>query len=68
MGTFLIFGVILLPPYVMVIAWFLGRPRDKNTGLLGVTYLVGIIVSMWGSMLILTVLLGLVFFGEIPGK
>ncbi|MFC6717808.1 hypothetical protein ACFQGT_09220 [Natrialbaceae archaeon GCM10025810] len=68
LGTFLIFVVILMPVYVMVVAWFLGRPKDNKTGLLGVSYLVGITTSMWGSMLILTIILGLVFFGGLPGQ
>lgn len=65
-GTWLIFGVILVPVYIMIAAWFLGEPRDTNTGLLGVSYLVGITIQMWLGMLILTLLLGIVFFGEIP--
>ncbi|WP_049925053.1 hypothetical protein [Halopiger goleimassiliensis] len=65
-GTWLIFGVVLLPIYVMVVAWFTGVPRDPKTGLIGVTYLVGLVTSMWVSMLILTVLLGIVFFGGAP--
>lgn len=65
-GTVLIFGIVLLPIYVMVIAWFTGTPRDTKTGLLGVTYLVGIAVGMWVGMLVMTVLIGIVFYGELP--
>ena len=67
-GTWIIFAVILVPIYVMLVAWFVGVPRDTRTGLLGVSYLVGITASMWISMLVLTVILGLVFFGELPGQ
>ncbi|WP_126664718.1 hypothetical protein [Haloterrigena salifodinae] len=67
-GTWIIFAVILVPVYVMLVAWFVGTPRDTRTGLLGVSYLVGITTSMWVSMLVLTVILGLVFFGELPGQ
>ncbi|QRV15285.1 hypothetical protein JMJ58_20680 [Haloterrigena salifodinae] len=67
-GTWIIFAVILVPVYVMLVAWFVGTPRDTKTGLLGVSYLVGITTSMWVSMLVLTVILGLVFFGELPGQ
>ncbi|ADB60642.1 hypothetical protein Htur_1757 [Haloterrigena turkmenica DSM 5511] len=67
-GTWIIFAVILVPIYVMLVAWFVGTPRDTRTGLLGVSYLVGITTSMWVSMLVLTVILGLVFFGELPGQ
>ncbi len=65
-GTWIIFGVVLVPVYVMVAAWFLGTPRDTKTGLMGVTYLVGITAQMWIGMLILTLLIGLVFYGGLP--
>ncbi|MFC4544645.1 hypothetical protein ACFO5R_22180 [Halosolutus amylolyticus] len=65
-GTYLIFGVILVPVYIMVAAWFLGTPRNTKTGLLGVTYLVGITAQMWIGMFILTMLIGIVFYGGVP--
>ncbi|AGB37417.1 hypothetical protein [Natronococcus occultus] len=65
-GTYLIFGVVLVPVYVMVAAWFLGEPRDTSTGLLGVGYLVGITAQMWIGMFILTVIIGIVFYGGMP--
>ncbi|MXV64320.1 hypothetical protein GS429_20065 [Natronorubrum sp. JWXQ-INN-674] len=66
-GTYLIFGVILFPIYTMIIAWFTGTPRDTKTGLLGVSYLVGIATTMWVSMLIMTLLIGAIFYGGLPG-
>ncbi|MFC4437553.1 MULTISPECIES: DUF2062 domain-containing protein [Natrialbaceae] len=65
-GTWLIFAVILVPVYVMVAAWFLGEPRDTSTGLLGVSYLVAITAQMWIGMFILTVIIGIVFYGGMP--
>lgn len=65
-GTWLIFGVVLVPIYVMIAAWFLGSPRDTKTGLLGVSYLVGIASQMWLGMLVLTVLIGIIFYGGLP--
>lgn len=65
-GTWLIFGVVLVPIYVMVAAWFLGEPREAKTGLLGVVYLVGITLGMWVPMFFLTVIIGIVFFGTAP--
>ena len=65
-GTYLIFGVVLVPVYAMVVAWFVGEPRDTKTGFLGVSYLVGITASMWIGMFFLTVIIGLVFFGGAP--
>ena len=61
-GTWLIFGIVLLPVYLMLGAWFLGEPRDTQTGLLGVGYLVGLTVAMWAGFGILTVGIGVVFF------
>ena len=61
-GTWLIFGIVLLPVYLMLAAWFLGKPRDTRTGLLGVGYLVGLTVAMWAGFGVLTVGIGVVFF------
>ncbi|WP_440769025.1 hypothetical protein [Natronorubrum sp. DTA28] len=65
-GTYLIFGVILVPIYVMVVSWFAGEPRDTKTGMLGVSYLVAITAQMWIGMFILTVIIGFVFYGGLP--
>ncbi|ELY66583.1 hypothetical protein C490_12462 [Natronobacterium gregoryi SP2] len=65
-GRWLIFGVVLIPVYVVVIAWFTGVPRDTKTGLLGVGYLVGLTSGMWAEMFVLTILIGPVFFGSVP--
>ncbi|APX95968.1 hypothetical protein [Natronorubrum daqingense] len=65
-GTYLIFGVVLVPIYVMVISWFVSEPRDTKTGLLGVSYLIGIAAQMWIGMFILTVIIGVLFFGGLP--
>ncbi|GAB7017569.1 hypothetical protein [Halostagnicola bangensis] len=65
-GTFLIFGVVLVPVYVMIAAWFVGKPRGTNSGLLGVSYLVGITAQMWIGMLILTLIISVVFYGGVP--
>ena len=61
-GTWLIFGIVLLPVYIMLAAWFLGEPRDTRSGLLGVGYLVGLTVAMWVGFGIFTIGLGVVFF------
>ncbi|OVE86281.1 hypothetical protein [Natronolimnobius baerhuensis] len=65
-GTWIIFGVVLVPIYVMIAAWFAGAPRDTKTGGMGVVYLVGITAGMWVPMFFLTVLIGIVFFGGAP--
>lgn len=61
-GTWLIFGIVLLPVYLMLLGWFAGSPRDTGTAILGVGYLVGMTVLLWGGLLILTLLIGAVFF------
>ncbi|WP_049923310.1 hypothetical protein [Halopiger djelfimassiliensis] len=65
-GTWIIFAVILVPVYIMLIAWFTGEPRDTKSGLLGVSYLVGLTTSMWVGMFFLTLLIGIVFYGGMP--
>ena len=61
-GTWLVFGVILVPVYVMVIAWFAGEPRKPKTALLGLGYLIGLTVALWGGMFLKTMVIDLVFF------
>ncbi|GAB3663625.1 hypothetical protein [Halopiger thermotolerans] len=65
-GTWVIFALILVPVYIMLIAWFTGKPRDTKTGLLGVSYLVGLTTSMWVGMFFLTMLIGILFYGGMP--
>ena len=65
-GTWIIFALILVPIYVMLISWFTGTPRDTKTGLMGVGYLVGLTTSMWFGMFVLTVIIGVVFYGGAP--
>jgi len=61
-GTILIFGVVLLPVYIMLIGWFAGEPRQLKTPLLGVGILASVTVGLWGGLAIFGALLGLVFF------
>jgi len=60
-GTWVIFGVIGLPIYTAIIAWFVGKPRTTKSALMALSYLIGFIVSMWTGLYILTVLIGVVF-------
>lgn len=61
-GTWLIFGIVLLPVYGMLAAWFVGEPTDTRTALLGVGYLVGLTVLLWAGMAVKTLLIGGIFF------
>ena len=61
-GTWLIFGIVLVPVYVAILGWFLGKPRDVPTAILGLGYLIGFILLLWIPMYILSVIIWLVFF------
>ena len=61
-GTYLIFGIVLVPVYLMVTAWFLGRPRLPRKALLGVGYLAGLVIALWGGMFVATMVIKYVFF------
>ncbi|MBI2860742.1 MAG: hypothetical protein HYX91_04460 [Chloroflexi bacterium] len=61
-GTWLIFGIVLLPVYGVLLAWFLDKPRDFKKAFLGVGYLVGLTALLWGGMTAVTLLIGAIFF------
>ncbi|MCU4751296.1 hypothetical protein OB919_04740 [Halobacteria archaeon AArc-curdl1] len=61
-GTWLIFGIVLVPVYVMVLAWFFGAPRDVSTALRGLAYLIAFVLLLWIPMYILSVIIGVIFF------
>jgi hypothetical protein len=62
LGLVLIFGVVLVPLYIMLTAWFAGRPHDIRLSMTGVGYLVSITVGMWVGLAAFAFVLGLVFF------
>ena len=61
-GTYLIFGIVLVPVYLMVVAWFFGHPRDWPKALLGVGYLAGLTTALWGGLFVVTMVIDFVFF------
>lgn len=61
-GTYLIFGIVLLPIYLMLAGWFLGKRRDFSKGLLGVAYLASLTVALWGGLYVATVVIDVLFF------
>lgn len=61
-GTYLIFGIVLLPIYLMLIAWFVGDPRDLRKGLLGVSYVALITIGLWGGAFVATMVIEALFF------
>lgn len=65
-GTWVIFALILVPVYIMLIAWFVTKPKNVKSQVLGVTYLVGLTTMMWGGMFVLTMIIGVLFYGGLP--
>ncbi|MBI2847571.1 MAG: hypothetical protein HYX83_00185 [Chloroflexi bacterium] len=63
-GRWLVLGIILLPVYVMLIAWFLGKPRDLRLALRGFAILLSMIVVLWGGLFVFSMLLKFVFFSS----
>ena len=49
-GFTLLFGIVLLPVYLMLFGWFLGKPRDLRLPLVGTGVLVGLVVLAWGGL------------------
>jgi hypothetical protein len=61
-GAIVIFGVVLAPVYLMLIGWFLGKPRDLPRAFMGVGVMASITVGMWAGLALFAELLGLLFF------
>ncbi len=61
-GTWLILGIVLLPVYMLLIGWFLGRPRNLRLSLVGLAYVAGLVVIVWSGLEGLS-LVGRLFLG-----
>ncbi len=61
-GEIVILGVVFAPVYLMLLGWFLGRPRSLRPPLMGVGYLVTITVAMWGGLALFAAALGAAFY------
>lgn len=60
-GTWLIFGIVLLPVYMVLLAWFLGKPRKLRLSLLGVGYVIGLITLLWGGLALMSLMARVLF-------
>lgn len=60
-GTWVIFGIVAVPVYAALLAWFLGKPRTLKTSVMGVGYFVSFIASLWIGFFIVTQLIRFVF-------
>lgn len=49
-GFTLLFGIVLLPVYLMLIGWFFAGPRDLRLPMIGTVVLVGLVVLAWGGL------------------
>lgn len=45
-GLWVMFGLVLVPLYVTLLGWFLGKPRDNRTAAIGVGILAGLLLVM----------------------
>ena len=45
-GLYVIFGIIMLPVYVMIAGWVIGKPRDYRSVGLTFGYMLGFILLM----------------------
>jgi hypothetical protein len=61
-GQILILGIVFAPVYLMLLGWFIGRPRDLRLALIGVGYLTTITVGLWVGLAIFAAILGAIFF------
>ncbi|QZA87660.1 hypothetical protein K0C01_07540 [Salinarchaeum sp. IM2453] len=42
----LVFGILLLPLYLVIAGWILGKPRDYRTAGLGVVFMISIVAVL----------------------
>lgn len=62
-GVWLIFGIIGLPVYTAFLGWFLGRPRNYKSLVLGSATFLSLVLSLWGGLYALTMAIRLLFYG-----
>jgi hypothetical protein len=61
-GVWVIFMVIGLPVYVLFLGWFLGRPRNVRTTILGTSTFLALVTALWGGLFTITILIRILFF------
>lgn len=61
-GVWVIFGVVGLPVYAIFLGWFLGKPRNIKTSVLGVTTFLTLTTLLWAGLFATTMMIRLVFF------
>lgn len=61
-GIWVIFGVIGLPVYTLFLGWFVGKPKRYSTLVLGMSVFASLVLSLWGGLWVLTMLIRAAFF------
>jgi hypothetical protein len=61
-GVWLIFGIIGLPVYIAFLGWFLGKPRELKTSVLGSVTFLSLVLSLWGGLFALTMVIRALFY------
>lgn len=59
-GSLLVFGVVLLPLYLVLGGWFLGEPRKPKHAATGVFFLAGIAIGTIIALWLMGAVLGIV--------
>ena len=45
-GLYVIFGIIMLPVYVMIVGWLVGKPRDYRTVAMTFGYVITFVAAL----------------------
>ncbi len=60
-GTWLIFGIVLLPVYTLLLGWFIGKPRNLRLSLMGVGYAIGVATALWSGLALMSFIARILF-------
>ena len=61
-GVWLIFGIVGLPVYIAFGGWFLGRPRNIKSSVLGSVIFLTLVTALWGGLFATTMLIRALFY------
>lgn len=61
-GSWLIFGIVLVPVYAVLLGWFLGKPRNLKAAGMGLGYLVGLTLALWVGLFVFSMTIRFVYF------
>ncbi len=59
-GGYVIFGFIMLPVYLMVLGWVVGKPRDFRTVAITMGYVIALLASIVAGLAVLGLVVGFV--------